>query len=69
MKLPKELRSNPNIKYLVPDMKFNLGTLKYEPFLPKEISDNKLPRKIKIKIWLLGIALVLILLLLFTISF
>ena len=60
--LPKELRPNPKIIYLVPKMKFNPGTLKYEPSLKKKISNKTLPKRTKLVIWSLGIVLFLIIL-------
>ena len=61
MNLPKELVPDPNTEYLVPSMKFNYGTLKYEPVMPGKISNKKLAKSTKIKVWLLGIVLILIL--------
>lgn len=61
MNLPKELIPDPNIKYIVPSMKFNLGTLKYEPVIPKRLSKKKLAKRTKIRAWLLGIILIIIL--------
>ena len=60
MNLPKELVPDPKITYITPSMKFNYGTLKYEPVFPKTLSNEKLPRSTKIKVWLLGTVLILI---------
>ena len=62
MNLPKELVPDPKITYITPSMKFNYGTLKYEPVFPKKLSNKKLEHSTKIKIWLLGFILVLIIL-------
>ena len=59
-KIPKELRPNPKIDYLVPKMRFNPGTLKYEPVLKNKISNKKLSRTTKLSVWILGIILFLI---------
>jgi hypothetical protein len=65
MNLPKELVPDKKTKYLVPNMKFNLGTLKYEPEIPKTLSNEKLPKRTKISIWALGIILISIIVILF----
>lgn len=61
MNVDKELIPDPNTKYLDPSMKFNLGTLKYEPVIPRKLSNQRLEKGTKLKAWLLGIILILIL--------
>ena len=56
------LKEQPGVTYLEPPMKFNLGTLKSEPYIPKKIKNKKLPRREKIKVWVLIIILLLIIL-------
>ena len=59
--MDQELIPDKNTKYLDLDMKFNLGTLAYEPSLPRKISNQKLERKTKTASYLLIGILLLIL--------
>ena len=51
-----------NIQYLQPKMKFNPGTLNYEPSLMNKRTNNKMQKIEKLKIWIF-IALIITLLL------
>ena len=64
MNQPPELREKKGITYLEPAMKFNLGTLSYMPTMPRKLSNNKLPKKEKVKVWVLSAILILIMIIL-----
>ena len=57
-----EIREQKNITYLEPSMRFNPGTLSYEPNL-KKFNKTKLKRREKIKVWVLSAILILLMIL------